>query len=94
MEAKPKERTLFTSSIVSYPERCTLWGDGRYRGNCDGRLFLNLVRRYNAKRVADPMVGSGTTRDVIAPRTSPYGFAHGPTCSTMRGAAMSSSETN
>ena len=50
------------SSVVSYPERCSLWGDSRYRGNCDGRLFKNLVLRYQAKRVADPMLGSGTTR--------------------------------
>ena len=56
----------YMSSVVSYPERCTLWGDSRYRGNCDGRLFKNLVLRYGAKRVADPMVGSGTTRDVVA----------------------------
>ena len=54
------------TSVVSYPNRCTLWGDSRYRGNCDGRLFKNLVLRYCAKRVADPMVGSGTTRDVVA----------------------------
>ena len=54
------------TSVVSYPERCPLWGDGRYRGNCDGRLFKNLVLRYRAKRVADPMMGSGTTRDVVA----------------------------
>lgn len=53
------------SSIVSYPQRCDLWGDASYRGNCDGRLFKNLVLRYRAKRVADPMMGSGTTRDVI-----------------------------
>lgn len=53
------------SSLVSYPERCRLWGDSRYRGNCDGRLFKNLVLRYGAQRVADPMMGSGTTRDVI-----------------------------
>jgi hypothetical protein len=53
------------SSLVSYPERCALWGDSRYRGNCDGRLFKDLVLRYRAKRVADPMMGSGTTRDVI-----------------------------
>ena len=53
------------TSVVSYPTRCSLWGDGRFRGNCDGRLFKNLVLRYRAKRVADPMVGSGTTRDVI-----------------------------
>jgi hypothetical protein len=54
------------TSVVSYPERCSLWGESRYRGNCDGRLFKNLVLRYRAKRVGDPMVGSGTTRDVVA----------------------------
>ena len=53
------------TSVVSYPSRCTLWGDSRYRGNCDGRLFKNLVLRYHARKVADPMAGSGTTRDVI-----------------------------
>jgi hypothetical protein len=53
------------TSVVSYPNRCSLWGDSRYRGNCDGRLFKNLVLRYKAKRVADPMLGSGTTRDVV-----------------------------
>ncbi len=53
------------TSLVSYPERCSLWGDARYRGNCDGRLFKDLVLRYGARRVADPMMGSGTTRDVI-----------------------------
>lgn len=50
-------------SVVSYPSRCQLWGDARFRGNCDGRLFLNLVRRYRPKRIGDPMLGSGTTRD-------------------------------
>lgn len=53
------------TSVVSYPNRCQLWGDSRYRGNCDGRLFKNLVLRYRARRVADPMLGSGTTRDVV-----------------------------
>jgi len=53
------------TSVVSYPNRCSLWGDSRYRGNCDGQLFKNLVLRYGAKRVADPMMGSGTTRDVV-----------------------------
>jgi hypothetical protein len=53
------------TSVVSYPNRCALWGDARYRGNCDGRLFKDLVLRYGARRVADPMVGSGTTRDVV-----------------------------
>lgn len=53
-------------SLVSYRERCNAWGDGRYRGNCDGRLFLQLVQHYQPRSVADPMLGSGTTRDVIA----------------------------
>jgi hypothetical protein len=53
------------TSVVSYPNRCKLWGDGGYRGNCDGRLFKNLVLRYQARRVADPMLGSGTSRDVV-----------------------------
>ena len=57
---------LNMTSIVSYPRRCSLWGNARYRGNCDGRLFKDLVLRYGAKRIADPMMGSGTTRDVIA----------------------------
>jgi len=59
------ERVARMTSVVSYPKRCSLWGDGAYRGNCDGRLFLGLVLRYDAKRVADPMMGSGTTRDVV-----------------------------
>ena len=53
-------------SVVSYPQRYNAWGDSRYRGNCDGRLVLNLIRRYAPRTVADPMQGSGTTRDVVA----------------------------
>lgn len=53
------------TSVVSYPKRCRLWGNSQYRGNCDGRLFLGLVLRYGARRVGDPMMGSGTTRDVV-----------------------------
>lgn len=53
------------TSVVSYPTRYPSWGDARYRGNCDGRLFLSLLQRYQPRRVADPMVGSGTTRDVV-----------------------------
>lgn len=39
------------TSVVSYPSRCSLWGDSRYRGNCDGRLFKDLILRYHAKTV-------------------------------------------
>lgn len=61
----PYETAAPLVSLVSYPDRCNAWGDGRYRGNCDGRLFLQLVRHYQPRSVADPMLGSGTTRDVI-----------------------------
>ena len=54
-----------TSSVVSFPKRQNRWGSNRYRGNCDGRIFADLVRRYKATSVADPMMGSGTTRDCI-----------------------------
>jgi len=53
------------TSVVSYPARCNQWGSPKYRGNCDGRLFKNLILRYGARRVADPMLGSGTTKDVV-----------------------------
>jgi hypothetical protein len=54
------------TSVVSYPDRFPLWGNSRYRGNCDGRLIKNLILRYGARKVADPMEGSGTSRDVVA----------------------------
>jgi hypothetical protein len=49
-DAAYREENALTS-VVSYPQRCSLWGDGRYPGNCDGRLFKNLVLRYGAKVV-------------------------------------------
>jgi hypothetical protein len=58
-------------SILSYPERGP-WGDHRYRGNCTGFIVRDLIRFYNAKRVADPCEGSGTVRDVCRDLTVPY----------------------
>ena len=52
-------------SVVSYPSRCQAWGKSSYRGNCDGTLFKELLVRYRPKTVADPMMGSGTTKDVV-----------------------------
>ena len=52
------------TSVVSYPNRAP-FGDHRYRGNCDGRLIRDLILRYGAARVCDPMEGSGTSRDVV-----------------------------
>lgn len=55
-----------TTSVIADPGgRYNRWGSNRYRGNCDGRLFADLVLRYNARSVADPMIGSGTTQDCI-----------------------------
>lgn len=54
------------TSLVSYPKRCQLWGSSSYRGNCDGTLFKDLVLRYGARRIADPMRGSRTTEHVVA----------------------------
>lgn len=54
------------TSVVSYPNRCSLWGSSGYRGNCDGRLIRDLILRYGARKVGDPMEGSGTSRDVVA----------------------------
>lgn len=31
------------SSVVSYSTRCRAWRNGRFRNNCDGRRFVNLV---------------------------------------------------
>jgi len=53
------------TSVVSSRNRCQLFGDSRYRGNCDGRLIKDLILRYEAQKVADPMEGSGTSRDVV-----------------------------
>jgi hypothetical protein len=52
------------TSVVSYPNRGP-WGDHRYHGNCSGRLIKNLILRYGAQKVCDPMEGSGTSRDVV-----------------------------
>ena len=42
------------------------WGSSAYRGNCGGYLIKDLLRFFGAKRVLDPMTGSGTCRDVCA----------------------------
>ena len=61
----PFEKPWEYDSVVSYPRRWNECGDHRYRGNCDGRLLLSLMRRYKPARIADPMAGSLTTRDVV-----------------------------
>lgn len=66
IDGDPYAQDTSMTSIVSHPQRCRLWGNARYRGNCDGRLFRDLVLRYRPTRIADPMMGSGTTKDVIA----------------------------
>jgi hypothetical protein len=52
------------TSVVSYLDRGP-FGDPKYPGNCSGHLAKNLILKYGATRVADPMQGSGTCRDVV-----------------------------
>ena len=40
------------------------WGRSDYHGNCGGYLIKDLVQYFGARRVLDPMTGSGTCRDV------------------------------
>jgi len=40
------------------------YGDSRYPGNCSGNLIRDLLDYYDARRVLDPMTGSGTCYDV------------------------------
>lgn len=51
-------------SIVSYENRNNKYGNNKYRGNCTGELIKDLIKYYEPKKVFDPMVGSGTTKDV------------------------------
>lgn len=62
----PIKRSGSEGSIVSYPDRCPLWGNAAFRGNCDGRLLKRLIIRYRPRSIADPMEGSGTSRDLVA----------------------------
>lgn len=50
-------------SIISYPDRGP-WGDSSWRGNCSGRVFVDLFKHYRPKTFVDPMVGSGTSVQV------------------------------
>lgn len=40
------------------------YGDRSYPGNCSGELIKDLLVYFEARRVLDPMTGSGTCRDV------------------------------
>ncbi len=40
------------------------FGDRAYPGNCSGNLIRDILRFFNPYRVADPMTGSGTCKDV------------------------------
>lgn len=62
------------TTVHSVPNRCDLWGDARYPGNCDGTLIKNLILRYDPRSVADPMEGSGTTRHVVAWLNDQFGL--------------------
>lgn len=54
-----------TSSVVCYDDYVP-YGPTKYRRHPNGQLVRDLICRYHARRVADPMEGSGTTRDAVA----------------------------
>ena len=48
------------------------YGNAKYRGNCGGYIIRDLLRYFGSKSVLDPMLGSGTCRDVC----KELGIAH------------------
>lgn len=60
------KKTLIDINVWEFePPRPPL-GSGEFRGNCDGRVPLQVILRYksDANFVVDPMAGSGTVWDV------------------------------
>jgi len=52
------------TTIVSYEDRNNKFGNNKYRGNCSGELIKDILEFYKPKKVFDPSVGGGTTKDV------------------------------
>lgn len=50
-------------SIIDYPNRGK-WGNSKYRGNCSGYLFKDLIEHFNPKLFVDTCKGSGTSEEV------------------------------
>lgn len=57
---------VFVNNIWKWEDARPDYGSSKFRGNCDGRILLQIIKRYcpNAKFVIDPMAGSGTVYDV------------------------------
>lgn len=57
---------MFTSSVVSYPERGN-FGNSQYRGNTTGKIIIDLIDNFlpGDGFFVDPAVGGGTTIDVV-----------------------------
>jgi hypothetical protein len=59
------------TSIHATPGRGE-YGNPNYRGNCSGLLIRDLLQFFKPRRVADPMEGGGTCRDVCRELGIPY----------------------
>jgi DNA modification methylase len=82
MQLEPKQFSLETTSVWSFPERGD-WAthDAKYRGNWSPYIPRNLLLRYSMENdlVLDPFVGGGTTlveakllnRDIIGVDVNP-----------------------
>ncbi len=52
------------STLLSFPDRGSCWGDRRYRGNCSGWIHAFLIWKYHVSKLAELFSGSGTGYDV------------------------------
>lgn len=57
---KPAVKPSNNSSVMSFPDRGP-WGKSSWRGNCSGRIYMDLFAQYQPKTFVDPMMGSGTS---------------------------------
>jgi hypothetical protein len=59
------------TNLFAYPERGP-WGDAHYPGNFSGKFVLDLIDIFQARSVADPFAGGGTTEAVCRELGIPY----------------------
>jgi len=58
-------------SVVKYKNRGK-WGDNKYRGNCTGHLFIDLIEHFQPKLFVDACMGSGTSKEVCKELGTPF----------------------
>ena len=72
------------STLLSFPDRNSDWGESSYRGNCTGWIHAFLIWKYKVKKLAELFAGSGTGSDVARDMGINYIGAHLPDHSGLR----------